>query len=440
MKQSIRSFFLLFCFGIFISGGLLAQPAITLLSNIAVQDSNATDVWGYVDNNTGTEYALVGSWGAVSIIDVSDAANPQYAKFIDTVPGFDIKTWGTYMYAVDGGSGGQGHIIDLSDPENPVHVGRFPNHHNIWIDDQGYLYGAYQGLSVYDLNVTPTNPQLVWQDTSASGHDVIVEDDRMYWYTGFQGLWIYDISNRTSPSLLAQIQDPNIVYAHSGHVTPDRSHVTICDELAGHPTDDISVWNISDINNPQRVADYADPDAIVHNMFIIGSYAFTSYYMNGFRIFDISTPSAFNLVANFVTFPDTSFEGFDGAFGVYPYAPSGNIYISDMTYGLYVLGVDTTITAVEAPLEAVSTLEIFPNPVAGRSTFRFELEKGSAYSLDILDQQGRLVDHVADGHARPGQHAFEWERSRLDGLADGLYHLRLTTDASSVQKSLLLTR
>ncbi|MCZ6818759.1 MAG: hypothetical protein O7G31_04625, partial [Calditrichaeota bacterium] len=49
----------------------------------------------------------------------------------------------------------------------------------------------------------------------------------------------------------------------------------------------------------------------------------------------VSDPAKPTLVDEFDTSAESG-SGFDGAFGVYPFAPSGNIYVSDKRSGLNV--------------------------------------------------------------------------------------------------------
>ena len=90
------------------------DPEIRLVGQLAIENENpnaiSSDVWGYVDANTGKEYALIGGLGqgtrVMNIVDVSDPAVPVLTASID-VPGFDMKVWRNYAYTVTGG-GDQG--------------------------------------------------------------------------------------------------------------------------------------------------------------------------------------------------------------------------------------------------------------------------------------------------------------------------------------------
>ncbi|MCZ6766748.1 MAG: T9SS type A sorting domain-containing protein, partial [bacterium] len=124
-------------------------------------------------------------------------------------------------------------------------------------------------------------------------------------------------------------------FHHSGYPTADGKHLFITNELAEHPTADITVWNIEDLSSPYQVASIAEPSATVHNLYIIDDYAYVSYYTLGFHVYDVSDPTNPCLADSHDTSALTG-DGFDGAFGVYPFAPSGTIYVSDRQRGLFV--------------------------------------------------------------------------------------------------------
>lgn len=272
----------------------------------------------------------------VYIVDVTRPDAPQLVSTTNTIPGFDVKVWRHYVYSVNGRPSGDGGILDISDPANPQLVGSFPSAHNIFIDENGFMYLSVIGVRIFDLNDEPTEPRLVWSGGN-EGHDTFVTGNRLYDFHGLEATNIYDISDPIHPQLLNSIDATFIVYNHSGCPTEDGKFLLICDELGdkfGAPAD-ITVWDISDIDNPRKVDEYANATATVHNLFIKGDYAYASYYTAGFCVFDVSEPNKIKLMAEYDTCPTTG-ETFEGAFGVYPFAPSGNIYISDKGTGLYI--------------------------------------------------------------------------------------------------------
>ncbi len=329
------------------------EPAlkIRLVGQLSILNENPnaihSDVWGYVDANTGKEYALIGGLGqgtrVMHIVDVSDPAVPVLTASID-VPGFDMKVWQHYAYTVTGGgdqgTDPDGRIVDLSDPANPVVVGAFPSAHNIFIDDQGFLYLEAPGLRIMDLNPDPTDPLFVWSDGTRDGHDATVIGDRLYDFHGRSGTHIYDVTNRSAPQLLGSITLPSIRYHHGGWTTRDGAYLLLCDELSQDSTADITIWDVRDPSNPVLAAEIGDQAAIVHNLYIIDDLAYVSYYTAGFRVYDVSDPRAPRLVDEFDTATMEQGASFNGAWGVYPFTPSGHIYVSDTANGLYVFALD----------------------------------------------------------------------------------------------------
>ena len=299
--------------------------------------SRLTDVWGYVDTVAAKEYAIVGfSPQGFAIVDATDPAAPALVSTITTVPGFDVKVWRHYAYSVTGSGSGMGAVTNIANSSAPQVVGLFPSHHNIFISEAGYLFGeaGFYPLAIYDLNPDPTAPQLLWNG-GTRGHDAAVIGNRLFDFHGSDGTYIYDISNIANPQVEDIILDPTIAYHHSGWPTKDGNYLFICDELSSHPRVDITAWDIRAFGNPQKVGQFADPIATVHNLYVIGDYAYVSYYASGFRILDVSNPTQITLAAHFDT-SEKSGEGFEGAFGVYPFAPSGNIYVSDRDNGLFI--------------------------------------------------------------------------------------------------------
>ena len=321
---------------------------IHLLSHLklAGDDILNTDVWGFVNPQGGKRYALVGGLGQgtqkLFVIDASNPTAPQLASTID-VPGFDIKTRGRYAYTVTGNRDfspqPEGRIIDMSNALDPQIVGAFPSAHNIFIDNQGYLYLAAPGLRIMDLNADPTNPVLVWDDGLPGGHDAAVIGNRLYDFHGMRGTFIYDITNRANPHLLGAITDPSIQFHHSGWTTTDGRYLFICDEGSSGSNPDVTVWDIQQPDNPRRVAAFGDDNATVHNLYIIGDVAYLSYYSAGFRIYDVSDPTQPRLLDEFDTDPGPIRPGLNGAWGVFPYERFGYIYVSDVAEGLFIFDV-----------------------------------------------------------------------------------------------------
>jgi choice-of-anchor B domain-containing protein len=334
-----------------------APPLLTLISQLdpAETGRNKSDVWGWVDPSSGKEYAVVGEWkgSRVYIIDVSEAGNPQIASTITGIPSQDVKTWDNYLYAVTGAANAgpinEGQIYDISDPTNPVFVRSMPSGHNLTIVD-GYMYKSVLGMTIYDLNADPSNPQFRWWDgSSTTGHDATVVGNILYDFRGTGGTRIYNISNPFSPIEMGRLArvETTIAYHHNGAPTEDGNYLFISDELGAATAPDITVWDISDPQTFVEVGGFTDPDATVHNVFVVGDLLIASFYAAGVRVFDISTPWNPILLDTYDTAPGISGNGvFAGCWGVYPFAPSGVIYASDIQNGLYLFSFPAFTSAV----------------------------------------------------------------------------------------------
>ncbi len=314
---------------------------ITPVGHLRFEGKTISDVTGYVDPLSGIPYAVIGHWpmDGLSIVDASEPARPTLVAFVDSVPSFDMKYYNGHIYTVNGGNINFAKVIDVSDPLNPQIVGQFGNAHNIFIAENGMMFSEFRGIRMYDLNKTPVNPIPIWND-GIEGHDAAVVGNRLYdFHGGRGGTSIYDVSDGELPQKLATIDPPHIIYHHSGWPTKNGEFLYICDELAADSSADFTVWNISDLDNPYQVAEYNEPTAKIHNLVIIGDYAYVSYYTAGFRIFDVSVPTVPRLLHYYDT-SELSGQGFDGAWGCYPFAPDGHIYISDEINGLFIFQFD----------------------------------------------------------------------------------------------------
>ena len=425
---------------------------IFLLGQLSIPGRTA-DVWGYVDSKTSKEYALVGYGifsdppnAGVVIADVTDPAKPVQVANIDSVPGFDVKTWRHYMYTVNGRSNGFGGIVDISDPENPKVVDSIPSAHNIFIDERGFMYMECPGLRIFDLNPDPTNPKLIWSDSTFDCHDASVIGNRLFDFHGSAGTNIYDVTDPSDPQLLGSINDPAIRFHHSGWTTEDGQFLFICDEGARHPTADFTVWDISDVGNPQKVGSFADPDAIIHNLYVVGNFAFASYYTAGLRVFDISNPKNPIMLDEFDTAPDISGEVFGGDFGVYPFAPSGNIYVSDEDSGLFVFAfkdpaTDVKLESPEIPSQFVLD-DNYPNPFNPTTTITYKLPKATLVRLIIYNALSQTIKILANAVQSAGTHRAVWDGQDESGkqAPSGIYFYRIETDNFKTTKRMLLLK
>ena len=88
-------------------------------------------------------------------------------------------------------------------------------------------------------------------------------------------------------------------------------------------------------------------------------YYIVSHYYDGLWIWDISDPQNLTYVTSYDTYPLENGNSYKGAWGVYPFLPSGNILVSDMQFGLFVLS-PPNLNSIN---EVMTNLKVYPNPV-----------------------------------------------------------------------------
>jgi len=151
------------------------------------------------------------------------------------------------------------------------------------------------------------------------------------------------MSDKSAPVKLSSFRTPNVGYVHSGWWSEDKMTVFVQDELdernSGLKTTMHSL-DISDLKNPSLSGTYTgQTDAIDHNGFTLGTEYYMSNYQRGLSVIDVSDPTNMTDIGFFDTYsiPAANTSNFNGAWGTYPYLPSGNILVSDIEYGLFVL-------------------------------------------------------------------------------------------------------
>lgn len=335
--------------------------------------SNYNDVWGY-QSPDGREYACVGTSGGVMIANCTD---PLAIYEVAYLPGAfctwrDLKVFNQYLYVVNDCVGGVD-VIDMSDPEDPVQVNtfgsQFMNHaHNVAIDtDTGILYaaGTQNGMHVFDLNVDPVNPPRIDLWGGPYVHDVSVQDGVAHAALIYAGDYrVLDVTNPSNVTTMANVPS-GANFAHSTWPSEDNTVMVAADEKAA--LRHLTFFDISNQLNPVVASRYTeDPKAIPHNPFIRGDVCHVSWYTEGYVAIDISDPFNPVKIGRYDTQPNTpsgGIAGFDGAWGCYPYSPSGVIYISDRQRGLFVISLNECSAALTAQAQP-QVCKVWPETVS----------------------------------------------------------------------------
>jgi choice-of-anchor B domain-containing protein len=305
-----------------------------------------SDVWGYTAPN-GAEYALLGTWNGVAVINVSDPSAPYQTGFL---PGANslwrqVKTYQHWAYVTNESSGGLG-IIDLADPENPVArpaFNGFARAHNLFIDEataRCYIVGSNLGVGgVRILSLAdPEQPVEIGSWETIYVHDVMVRASRAYCSAIYSAqLIILDVTNPAAiPAPLGTISNYISAFTHSAWATADNRYVMTTDEVAGAS---VRMWDVSSLPAYTQTGVYRpNPSGVPHNVFIDGSLAFVSHYTSGVRVVDVSNPYLLQEVGWYDTYPVTNGGTFDGCWGVFPYfETNADLFVaSDIQTGLWV--------------------------------------------------------------------------------------------------------
>jgi choice-of-anchor B domain-containing protein len=335
-----------------LASAAFAQLNITLASQFDY-DEECSNIWGYVAPD-GIEYALVGTAEGVSIVNLADPYNPIESDFIPGAPGIwrELKTWGHFCYVSNETANGI-QIIDLSNLPGEVTfenwtpnipgLGTLNTCHSLAIDEFGWLYlngtnlnGG--GILYIDVFSTPGVPIYVGKGPAVYCHDMYARNNLIYAGEIYDGyLTIYDATDKLNPILLGSVQTPG-AFTHNTGLSDNSEICFTTDETENAPVTSYDVTDPTDIIelDQYRPFETLGEGVIPHNVHPWLDWLIVSYYTDGCKVVDAARPDNLIEVGNFDTFLGGG-GGFDGAWGVYPYLPSGLILVSDISSGLYVL-------------------------------------------------------------------------------------------------------
>jgi len=390
---------------------LLFQWNEDSLVGSSMYDNKYNEVWGFVSNSR--EYGVIGSTAGTHIFDVTDPSNSSEIHFI---PGADqggaiihrdYHDRNGYLYAVSDEGNSTLQIIDLRHLPDSISVVYDSNEliktsHNIFIDESLNIMYACNvrkpssewtatSLALYDIE-DPTNPiHLIDYEvpgTSSGAHDMWVNNDTAFVNNGYDGLYVVDFSDLSNPSIIGSLTEyTDKGYNHSGWPSKDMQTYIMADENWGY---DMKVLDISDLSNISETTTFSSeihPASIPHNQIVHGDYVYVSSYHDGLQVYDISSPSNPTKVGYFYTYLEDDHASYKGAWGVYPFLPSGNILVSDMQYGLYVLAPNSNFNISEGSNQS---LNIYPNPANSRIDIGLPSSE-KKLQIEITDLHGKTI-------------------------------------------------
>ncbi|WP_299884085.1 choice-of-anchor B family protein [uncultured Lacinutrix sp.] len=420
-------------------------PVSVLATTLGNEESS--DIWGWTDPLNGKEYAIVGMTNSTAFVDVSDPINPIFLGRIETANGNtsfwrDVKVYNNHAFIVADLLGDHGvQIFDLTvlrngpnadltytSAANDGNVLRFQGDngitigscHNIVINEsEGIAYlvgcgGAASGGPVFLDISTPLSPTIVGSYAGKGyTHDAQVvtyngpdtEHVGKQIFIGSNGnsdrVVILDVTDKSNVVAINEFDYPQIAYAHQGWFTDDHRYFILGDEVDeqsfGNNTRTL-IFDFQDLDadfntNTALTTTYLGPTAAIdHNGYVKDDKFYLANYRAGMRVLDVPTLISSNNSASeigyFDTFPTSDSASFNGAWSVYPYFNSGNIIISDIERGLFIVRKSNTLDTPS--FEFSNSFTLSPNPTTSNTTIKAS-ENIKVNTIEIYNILGQNV-------------------------------------------------
>jgi choice-of-anchor B domain-containing protein len=335
---------------------LRAQMPITHLGTVTFTNQVLSNIWGYTAPN-GTEYALVGTKDSFVIIDLNTLARVVKIK-CNSSSWREIKTYGQYAYCVTEGGGGvlivnmgNLHINGTVTSKFYTGSGQIPSGlsvntvHALQVDETAgflYLFGSnlYNGRALMFNLADPYNPVYAGYVNTGFAttnhnyvHDGYADNNILYAghiYAGFFSVINTTVKSTTPPVISSPTtQTTPLAFTHNTWRSGNTLFTT--DEKNSSFLASYDISNLGNITLLDTIKSGLTTTSIVHNTYIRDDYAISSWYKDGFTVTDVSRPHNIIKVGGYDSYPSGSGGGFDGAWGVFPYFPSGKIIVSNIS-------------------------------------------------------------------------------------------------------------
>lgn len=426
-----------------------------------------SDVMGWHDTIKNREYLISGSPDSLYFFDIT---NPNQMIKCDVEFGHsrnainrDYEIYSHYVYCVSDRTSPLGslQIFDLQYLPDSVHK-VYDNDtfsiqtHTIFIEAKSkrlYLCGNYHNNPAGNRSMTilsledPENPTFLGELDKNLGcaytHEVFVQNDTAFCSCGNSGLFIFDLTNPQQAKLISSIVAPypGNGYNHSSWLDSTNRYLMFTDENQGSP---IKVYDINQIGAPDLVTYFnSHPNALPHNAYWKGRFAYASSYEDGVYVYDMLHPELLSpskqppIAGYFDTYPKNApgiYNGFHGCWGVWPFLPSGVILASDISEGLFVLKPSPTLSATEWQSNIIHT-SIFPNPFTTSFTLQIQTKSSETITIVVYSPEGKEV-FKREEILNAGQNQVFIDHT--NNLAPGLYLLSIKGSSSlNIQKPVL---
>ena len=386
--------------------------------------------WGWTDPLNGKEYAIMGCSTHTAFVDITNPSAPVYKGKVLAYNNTssiwrEISVINNHALIVSETTGHGMQIFDLTrlrnvtTPQTFTEDARYTGFgkcHTVSSNQaSGFTYcnGARALNGGGPIILDMQNPQLPVlagsHDADGYSHDsqIVIYDGPDPDYQGQEILMganendvaIVNVTNKSNPVTISNFFYPNNSYAHQGWFTADKKYWILCDE-----TDETTfgfngrsiIIDVTDLDNPVLKGEYfGTTPAIDHNAYIIGNDMFLASYTAGLRILNtsaITATSTLNEIAFFDTYPANNDAIYNGVWNTYPFYASGNIIMSDINSGLFIVKKSAFLSSENFEK---STFKLSPNPANEIVTIESENDINSIEIFDIVGKKIKAIENLS---------------------------------------------
>ncbi|GAB5357858.1 hypothetical protein AAMO2058_000410800 [Amorphochlora amoebiformis] len=388
-----------------LNGKKITPECLLSYGNMCDREIGASDMWGWKDQKTGSEYALLGFRHGITILNIDNASYPHVVTRIPQPDGpYSLKnssrkltiaaSWwkdvkilaDRYMLVTSEAACYGVRAFDLHDLRTAIS------------DTSLEPISVYEGVvSVHNLVISPDTKTVyaVGSNTCKGGFHILdysdpfhpkfvgcyrksgyIHDCQCVYYNGpdkhFKkteiclcgakdcikknkgGLGIFDMTNRTNIKHISCTTYENSSYPHQGWISDSHRYFFMgdeSDEMEHHVHTTTLVWDLSELESPTLVTQWQNLNtmSVDHNLFYYRGLITQSNYENGIRILKFnssaSTPSS-NLkeIAHFDAFTaPVRVTTSNGTWGHWPFYEDGVVVTSTLNEGVFVLKLQDSI-------------------------------------------------------------------------------------------------
>lgn len=433
---------------------------MTHFDKSTLSNEDGSDIWGWTDPLDNDEYAIVTFEDKTCFLNITDPVNPEYLGYLNTNAGVnywrDVKVYQNHAYIVADIVGAHGmQVFDLTRLRNVVNApenftadtvltagwngSEIRSCHNIVInEDKAMAYlvgcGSANGGGAMFIDITdPTNPVAVGEYTAEgythdaqvvtyNGPDTEHNGKELMIASNEDKVVVVDVTTPTAPVKISEISYGDLVYTHQGWFSSDMKYFLVGDEederYLGGNTRTI-IFDFTDLDTPVYHSDFRGLSASIdHNLYVKDDLVFEANYTSGLRVYDISDITNVTEVGYFDTFPENNNTSFNGAWSVYPYFNSGNIIVSDIDRGFFIVRKSGTLSVDESIFDN-HKITVYPNPASDELVVT--TKNTPIKQLQLFNVLGQKIKDLEINNLNT-------KTLNIEDLEEGVYFLKINND------------